>query len=113
MHIAASKPVCVGEADVPQDLLAKEKAILVAQAESSDKPADIIEKMVQGRLQKYLAEVTLLGQGFVKDPDISVGKLLADAGATVKRFMRLELGEGIEKKAENFAEEVMAQVRGE
>jgi elongation factor Ts len=113
MHIAASKPVCVGEADVPQDLLAQEKAILVAQAESSGKPADIIEKMVQGRLQKYLAEVTLLGQAFVKDPDISVGKLLTDAGATVNRFMRLELGEGIEKKAENFAEEVMAQVRGE
>ena len=113
MHIAASKPVCVGEADVPQDLLTKEKAILVAQAESSGKPADIIEKMVQGRLQKYLAEVTLLGQAFVKDPDITVGKLLTDAGATVNRFMRLELGEGIEKKAENFAEEVMAQVRGE
>ncbi len=113
MHIAASKPVCVGEADVPQELLAKEKAILVAQAETSGKPADIIEKMVQGRLQKYLAEVTLLGQAFVKDPDITVGKLIGDAGASVNRFMRLELGEGIEKKAENFAEEVMAQVRGE
>jgi elongation factor Ts len=113
MHIAASKPVCVGEADVPQDLLAREKAILVAQAETSGKPADIIEKMVQGRVQKYLAEVTLLGQAFVKDPDITVGRLLADAGASVNRFMRLELGEGIEKKAENFAEEVMAQVRGE
>ena len=112
MHIAASKPVCVGEADVPQDLLAKEKAILVAQAETSGKPADIIEKMVQGRLQKYLAEVTLLGQAFVKDPDITVGRLIGDAGASVNRFMRLELGEGIEKKAENFAEEVMAQVRG-
>jgi elongation factor Ts len=113
MHIAASKPVCVGEADVPQDLLAKEKAILAAQAETSGKPADIIEKMVQGRLQKYLAEVTLLGQAFVKDPDITVGKLIGDAGASVNRFLRLELGEGIEKKAENFAEEVMAQVRGE
>jgi elongation factor Ts len=113
MHIAASKPVCIGEADVPQDLLAREKAILVAQAETSGKPADIIEKMVQGRVQKYLAEVTLLGQAFVKDPDITVGRLLADAGASVNRFMRLELGEGIEKKAENFAEEVMAQVRGE
>jgi elongation factor Ts len=113
MHIAASKPICVGDADVPQDLLAKEKAILIAQAETSGKPADIIEKMVQGRLQKYLAEVTLLGQAFVKDPDITVGRLLADAGASVNRFMRLELGEGIEKKAENFAEEVMAQVRGE
>jgi len=113
MHIAASRPVCIGEADVPADLLAREKAILVAQAEGSGKPAEIIEKMVQGRLQKYLAEVTLLGQAFVKDPDISVGRLLADAGATANRFTRFELGEGIEKKAENFAEEVMAQVRGE
>lgn len=113
MHIAASKPVCVAEADVPGELLEKEKAIFVAQAEESGKPADIIEKMVQGRLKKYLGEVTLVGQAFVKDPDISVGKLLGDANASVTRFLRLELGEGIEKKVENFADEVMAQVRGD
>jgi len=113
MHIAASKPVCVAEADVPGELLEKEKAIFVAQAEESGKPADIIEKMVQGRLKKYLGEVTLVGQAFVKDPDISVGKLLGESNASVNRFLRLELGEGIEKQTENFADEVMAQVRGE
>ena len=113
MHIAASKPVCVAEADVPGELLEKEKAIFVAQAEESGKSADIIEKMVQGRLKKYLGEVTLVGQAFVKDPDISVGKLLGESNASVNRFLRLELGEGIEKQTENFADEVMAQVRGE
>lgn len=112
MHIAASRPVCVAEHDVPQDLLEKEKSIFVAQAEQSGKPANIIEKMVEGRLKKYLAEVTLLGQDFVKDPDVSVGKMLDKAGAEVLGFSRFEVGEGIEKKTENFAEEVMAQVKG-
>lgn len=112
MHIAASKPACVDEKGVPQELLDKEKEIFSAQAEASGKPADIIEKMVQGRLRKFLGEITLLGQPFVKDPDQTVGKLLRDAGASVAAFTRLELGEGIEKKTENFAEEVMAQVQG-
>lgn len=111
MHIAASKPVCVSEADVPQDLLDKEKSILVAEAADSGKPAEIIEKMVQGRIKKYLAEVTLVGQPFVKDPDQSIEQLLKAAGASVLGFTRYEVGEGIEKKEENFAEEVMAQVR--
>jgi len=112
MHVAASNPVCVAEADVPAALLEKEKEILMAEAADSGKPAEIIEKMVQGRIRKYLAEVTLVGQPFVKDPDQTVEQLLKAAGATVTAFHRLEVGEGIEKKEENFADEVMAQVRG-
>jgi elongation factor Ts len=112
MHVAASRPVCVDEKGVPAEMLAKEREIFSAQAATSGKPANIIEKMVDGRIKKYLAEVTLLGQPFVKDPEQPVEKLLAGAGARVLRFARLELGEGIEKKSENFAEEVMAQVRG-
>jgi len=111
MHVSWSKPLCLSEADVPQDELAKEKAILVAQAAESGKPPEILEKMVEGRLKKYLKEITLLGQPFVKDPDQSVQKYLAGAGATAHDYVRFEVGEGIEKKADNFAEEVMAQVR--
>ncbi len=112
MHIAASKPVCIDESGVPADTLAKEKSILMAEAEGSGKPAEIIEKMVEGRLRKYLAEITLVGQPFVKDPDQTVAQLLKAADATVTFFERFEVGEGIEKKTENFAEEVMAQVKG-
>lgn len=112
MHIAASKPVCVDESGVPAETLEKEKAILIAEAEGSGKPAEIIEKMVEGRIRKFLAEITLVGQPFVKDPDQTVGKLLKSAGAECLFFARYEVGEGIEKKQENFAEEVMAQVRG-
>ncbi len=112
MHIAASNPVCVSEADVSAELLEKEKDILRAQALESGKPADIVEKMLAGRIRKYLAEITLLGQAFVKNPDITVETLLSDAGATVNTFVRFEVGEGIEKKVENFADEVMAQVNG-
>lgn len=110
MHIAASRPACVSEKDVSEELLAKEKAIFVAQAKESGKPDNIIEKMVEGRIRKYLAEVTLVGQPFVKDPDTTIGKLLESQGAEVISFHRLEVGEGIEKKSENFADEVMAQV---
>ncbi|MGZ4996470.1 MAG: translation elongation factor Ts [Methylobacter sp.] len=112
MHIAASKPTCVSDAEVPAELIEKEKEIFSAQAAESGKPADIIEKMVVGRISKFLAEVTLLGQPFIKDDKVAVGKLLASKGNSVIRFARLEVGEGIEKKEENFAEEVMAQVRG-
>ena len=112
MHIAASNPLCVSEADVPADVLEKEKDILRAQALESGKPADIVEKMLTGRVRKYLAEITLLGQSFVKDPDKTVEILLSDAGATVNTFVRYEVGEGIEKKTENFADEVMAQLNG-
>jgi elongation factor Ts len=110
MHIAASRPICVAETDVPAENLAKEKEILIAQAEGSGKPANIIEKMVEGRLRKYLSEITLLGQDFVKDPDTTVEKLLQSADAEVVSFIRYEVGEGIEKKQEDFAAEVMAQI---
>jgi len=114
MHIAAHdpRPVCISEDQVPEDLIAKERDIFTAQARESGKPENIIEKMIEGRIRKYLGEVTLLGQSFVKDPDQTVGKLLSNAGATVIRFERMELGEGVEKKVENFADEVMAQVKG-
>jgi elongation factor Ts len=112
MHIAASNPMCVSESDVPAEVLEKEKDILRAQALESGKPADIVEKMLTGRVRKYLAEITLLGQSFVKDPDKTVETLLADDGATVNNFVRYEVGEGIEKKQENFADEVMAQLGG-
>jgi len=111
MHVAASRPNCVSEKDVSADLIEKEKEIFTAQAAESGKPADIIEKMVEGRIKKFLKEVTLLGQPFVKNPDQTVEQLLESAGATVVGFDRLEVGEGIEKKVENFAEEVMAQAQ--
>ena len=109
MHIAASKPVCVSADQVPADLLAKEREIYAAQAAESGKPAEIMEKMVDGRIRKYLNEVTLLGQAFVKDPDQTVEKLLKSAGAEVLEFVRYEVGEGIEKKKDDFVSEVMQQ----
>ena len=111
MHIAASKPVCVSEAEVSKDALDKEREIFSAQAAESGKPDNIIEKMVEGRIKKFLKEVTLLGQPFVKNPDQTVEQLLKDNNASVKRFVRFEVGEGIEKKEENFADEVMAQIK--
>ena len=113
MHIAASKPVCVAQADVPAELVEKEKEIFTAQAAESGKPAEIIEKMVSGRIAKFLNEQALYGQPFVKDPDQTVEKLVKANNASVMSFARLEVGEGIEKKVENFADEVMAQVKGE
>ena len=111
MHIAASKPACVAEADVDAATLDKEREIFSAQAAESGKPENIIEKMVEGRIKKFLKEVTLLGQPFVKDPDQTVEQLLKANNASVKRFVRFEVGEGIEKKEENFADEVMAQIK--
>ncbi len=111
MHIAASRPVCVSENQVPADLVAKEREIYLAQAADSGKPPNIIEKMVEGKLRKFMSEVSLVGQPFVRDPDTTVGKLLARSGASVRSFLRMEVGEGIEKKAGDFAAEVMAQVR--
>lgn len=113
MHIAASNPFCISEQDVPAEMIEKEKQIFTAQAEESGKPAEIVEKMIAGRIRKYLAEITLLGQPFIKDDKLTVGKLVDAKGASVVRFSRFEVGEGIEKKEENFAEEVMAQVRGD
>jgi len=112
MHIAASKPACVSEEQVDPALIEKEKEIFSAQAAESGKPAEIIEKMVTGRIAKFLKEITLVGQPFVKDPDQTIAKLLASKGAEVVRFTRLEVGEGIEKKEEDFVAEVMAQAKG-
>ncbi len=111
MHVAASRPLCVSEKDVPAGVLDKERAVLRTQAEASGKPPEIVEKMVQGRLRKFLSEVTLLGQPFVKDPDQSVAELLKPRAAVVNAFYRFEVGEGIEKKQEDFAAEVEAQVK--
>ncbi|MGG7055598.1 translation elongation factor Ts [Nitrosomonas sp. ANs5] len=110
MHVAASKPVCVSSDQVSADLLARERQIFAAQAAESGKPANIVEKMVEGRVAKYLAEVTLLGQPFVKNPEQTVEKLLAEKSAKVNRFALFVVGEGIEKKSDDFAAEVMAQV---
>lgn len=110
MHIAASKPLCVSSNQVPQDLVERERQIFRAQAAESGKPANIVEKMVEGRIAKYFAEVTLLGQPFVKDPDQTVEKLLAAKSAQVHAFTLYVVGEGIEKKSGDFAAEVMAQV---
>ncbi len=114
MHIAASKPVCVSADQVSADTIAKEKEIFLAQQEEKikGKPADIVEKMIAGRVGKFLAEVTLLGQPFIKDDKMTIAQLVASKGNNALRFVRFEVGEGIEKKEENFAEEVMAQVRG-
>ena len=112
MHVAASNPTCIDESGVPAETLENERRILTEQAQDTGKPPEIIEKMVTGRINKFLKEITLLGQPFVKDPDISVAKLLKAADATVTSFVRFEVGEGIEKKEDNFVEEVMAQVKG-
>jgi len=110
MHVAAINPQYIGESDVPAEMLERERRILTEQAQDSGKPAEIVEKMVTGRVNKFLKEITLLGQPFVKDDDVTVGKLLSGANATVTSFVRFEVGEGIEKKQENFADEVMKQI---
>lgn len=110
MHIAASKPICVSSEQVSSELLSRERAIYSAQAAESGKSADIVAKMVDGRIAKYLAEITLLGQPFVKNPDQTVEKLLASKSAKVNGFTLYVVGEGIEKKTDDFAAEVMAQV---
>ena len=112
MHIAASKPECVTEDQIPAKLLEKEKAIFIQQAAESGKPDDIIEKMIVGRMKKFVNEITLYGQAFVKNPDTTVGALAKSNGVEVKSFVRFEVGEGIEKKEESFANEVMAQIHG-
>ena len=110
MHIAAVNPQFIDEDSVPADFVEKEKAILIAQAESSGKPMEIIEKMIQGRLKKFLGEITLMGQPFVKDQDQTVQQLVSKSGGSVNRFIRYEVGEGIEKKVEDFAAEVASQL---
>ena len=111
MHIAASKPLVVREAEVPQEEVAREREIFIAQAKESGKPDAIIEKMVEGRIKKFLAEVSLLGQPFIKNPNQTISDLLQANHAEVISFTRIEVGEGIEKKADDFVTEVMSQVR--
>lgn len=112
MHIAASQPQAVAPEDVSAELIAKEKEIFVAQASSSGKPANIIEKMIEGRIKKFLSEISLHGQPFVKNPDQTVADLLKTNNAKVISFVRFAVGEGIEKQTTDFATEVMMQVQG-
>lgn len=113
MHIAANNPLVLNRSQVSAELIAKEKEIFSAQAQASGKPAAIVDKMIEGRINKFVDEVSLLGQPFVKDPNITVTQLLDQAGAKVNSFVRFEVGEGIEKQEENFVDAVMAQVRGD
>ena len=112
MHVAAVNPQVVSSSDMPEELVAKEKEIYTAQALDSGKPPEIVEKMIGGRIKKFLAENSLLEQSFVKDPDVTVGKLVAAAGAEVISFERYEVGEGIEVEVVDFAAEVAAQLKG-
>ncbi len=111
MHVAASHPLCISSEDAPAEDVARERAVIEGKASESGKPAEIVEKMIAGGIQKYLKTISLLDQPFVKDPDMSIAKLLKSKNAEVGFFERLEVGEGVEKKVENFAEEVAAQVK--
>ncbi|MEA3109271.1 MAG: elongation factor Ts [Gammaproteobacteria bacterium] len=113
MHVAAVNPAYIDASEVPAPVLDKEREILTDQTKGEKKPPDIIAKMVEGRLRKYLAEITLMGQPFVKDPDTTVEKLVKTAGAKVVKFVRYEVGAGIEKKQDDFVGEVMAQVKAQ
>ncbi len=111
MHVAAVNPQVINPDDMPSELVEKEKEIIKAQPDMEGKPAEIVEKMMMGRINKFLKESSLVEQPFVKNPEIKVGKLAADAGATIQSFVRFEVGEGIEKETVDFAEEVAAQVK--
>jgi elongation factor Ts len=111
MHIAASRPLVVHRDQVSSEAIEAEREIFMAQARESGKPQDIIAKMIEGRISKFVDEMSLLGQSYVKDPNMKVGQLMKENNAEVVSFMRFEVGEGIEKKEDNFVEEVMAQVR--
>ena len=109
MHVAASKPLCISQEQMPAETLAREKSIFLAQARDSGKTDEIVQRMVDGRMDKFLKENTLLGQAYVKDPDISVGQLVDTAKVTVNEIVRFEVGEGLEKRKDDFVAEVMAQ----
>ena len=109
MHIAASRPICVAEDDVPEEVIEAERSIFTAQANESGKSDDIVARMVDGKLKKFMKENTLLGQAYVKDPDITVGDLIAGVGAKVCEMLRYEVGEGLDKRDDDFVAEVMAQ----
>jgi elongation factor Ts len=109
MHIAASRPICVTEDDVPEEVIEAERSIFTAQAKESGKSDDIVARMVNGKLKKFMKENTLLGQAYVKDPDITVGDLVAGVDAKVCEMFRYEVGEGLDKRDDDFVAEVMAQ----
>lgn len=111
LHIIANNPAVISADDIAEQIIAKEREIIMAQSQGSGKPQAVIDKIVEGRLNKFRDEMSLLGQAFVKDPDLRVGQLLRDAGAEVISFVRYAVGEGIEKPTEDFAEAVMAQVK--
>lgn len=112
MHVAAVNPRVARGEDMPEEVIAKEREIFTAQAQESGKPAEIIEKMIEGRIRKFLSENALVDQAFVKDPELTVGKLLKNGGADIQTFIRYEVGEGIEKEEVDFAAEVAAQLKG-
>ncbi len=112
MHVAAVNPRVAKQSDMPEEEVAKEREIFTAQAQESGKPAEIIEKMIEGRIRKFLSENALVDQAFVKDPEQTVGKLLKNAGADIQTYIRFEVGEGIEKEEVDFAAEVAAQLKG-
>lgn len=112
MHVAAVNPLYITRDSVPAEVVEKEKEIFTAQAQDSGKPAEIIEKMIGGRINKFLAEISLVDQPFVKDPDVKVGALAKNAGAEIVSMVRFEVGEGIEKEEVDFADEVAAQLKG-
>ena len=111
MHVAAFNPLCLSQADIDPVVLEREKAIYMVQAEESGKPKEIMEKMIEGKLKRFLSEVSLLSQAFVKDSEVSIEKLLADNNATIESYSRLKVGEGIEVETKNFADEVAEQLK--
>ena len=112
MHAAATDPMAISPSDIPEEIVAKEKEIFKAQSEESGKPAEIIEKMIEGKVSKFLAEVSLTEQDFVKDPNVKISQLLKDNDANILSFTRYEVGEGIEVEKVDFASEVMSQIEG-
>ena len=111
MHVAAFNPLCLSQSDIDPEVLEREKAIYMVQAEESGKPKEIMEKMIEGKLKRFLSEVSLLSQAFVKDSEVSIEKLLADNNATIESYSRLKVGEGIEVETKNFADEVAEQLK--
>ena len=111
MHITAINPMVIKSGDIPEETISKEREIYLSQAQESGKPENIVEKMVDGRIQKFLSEVSLVDQPFVKEPDKKISDLLKEANSEIVSFCRFEVGEGIETKEEDFAAEVAAQLK--
>ena len=111
MHVAATNPICLSRDEIDHDVLEREKAIYLTQAKESGKPQEIMDKMVEGKLNRFLSEVSLISQPFVKDPDVTIEKLLNSHSASIESYARLKVGEGIEVEAKNFADEVAEQLK--